>query len=389
MAGVPTYSSNPTDITSHNLSYASYVVRVILHKTNEIEKDSPSASTLAALLEREGFRSPDLFVQRIDPLAKTALILRMNRQAYRATSFLDDRLLAHTPDGFVMPHDHLVRWVQAITAPPQPIHFIFHAGHVGSTLLSRLIEEAAGVLALREPPTLRTLATVHDTLSHPNPVLSIAQLETWVAIQVRLWRRGYDDTRCVVVKATSDTARIGQTLMQVVPEAKAILLNVTAEQYVATSLSAPSLAELHGKANERAVRLSRMLGENETARSNGETAAMSWLTERLTQDRLSHPWPARTLRVDFDDFLAEPALHLKTVFYHLGLEAPAALIQDTAAHPLMLRYSKNPDRAYSIAERTQRLQQSRRDNAEEVRKGLAWLDRVARAHPRAATALAA
>jgi hypothetical protein len=256
-------------------------------------------------------------------------------------------------------------------------------------LLSRLVEEAAGVLALREPPTLRTLAAAHDALSYPNPVLSSTEFDNWVATHVRLWRRGYDNTRCVVLKATSDTARIAQTLMQVAPEAKAALLNVAAGEYVATSLSAPSPQELRSKANERAVCLSRMLCENEAVRSDGETAAMSWLTERLTQERLSHLWPARTLRVDFDDFLAEPGLHLKAVFHHLGLDAPAVLIQDAAAHPLMRRYSKNPDKAHSIGERAQRLQQSRRANAEEIRRGLAWLDRVARAHPRAAAALAA
>jgi hypothetical protein len=359
------------------------------NNNNAIEKAPPSASTLAVLMEREGFCSPDLFVQRVDPLAKTALVLRMSREAYRATSFLDDRLLPHTPDGFVMPHDHLARWVHAITAPPRPIHFIFHSGHVGSTLLSRLIEEADGVLALREPPTLRTLASAHDALSRAEPVLSSAQFDTWMATQVRLWQRGYEDTRCVIVKATSDTARIGLNLMQGAPEARALLLNLTAESYVSMALSAASLAELHAKVSERARRLAKMLGENETIDSSGEAAAMSWLTERLTQERLSHPWPARTLRVDFDDFLTDPSMHLRAVFHHFGLDAPRALIEDTAAHPLMRQYSKNPSKSYSSAERAQRLQNSRRDNAGEIRRGLAWLDRVARAHPRAATALAA
>jgi hypothetical protein len=348
-----------------------------------------SASSLAARIATEGFCSPDLFVQRVDPLAKTAVILRMSREAYRATSFLDDRLLAHTPDGFVMPHDHLVRWVQAITSAPQPIHFIFHAGHVGSTLLSRLIEETPGVLALREPPTLRTLAALHDALTHPKPTLSNTQFDAWLGTQMRLWRRGYDDTRCVIVKATSDTARIGQQVLQAAPDAKAILLNLSAESYVATALSAASLAELQRKSSERAERLSRMLGENEPVCSNGETAAMSWLAEHLTQRRLVHPWPNRTLRLDFDEFLAEPGLHLRAVFHHLALDAPAALIEHTAAHPLMQQYSKTPGKLYSTAERAQRLAHSRRDNAEEISRGLAWLDRVARAHPRVAAALAA
>lgn len=359
------------------------------HKNKTLGASDGAASTLAARIAAEGFRSPDLFVQRIDAIARTALVLRMSVDAYRATSFLDDRLLAHTPDGFIMPYDHLVRWVEAIAAPPRPVHFIFHAGHVGSTLISRLIEEARGVLALREPPTLRTLSQLHDALSRPEPPLASAQVEAWTATQVRLWRRGYDDTKAVVVKTTSDTARIGQTLMHLAPESKAILLNVSAENFLAMTLSAQSLKDLTSKAGERAVRLTRLLGKIPAATSNGEGAAMSWLAEHLTQDRLAHPWPTRTLKLDFDAFLGDPGLHLRAVFHHLDIEPPPALIRDAAAHPLMQRYSKSPDKAYSAAERSERLKHSKRDNVDEIRRGLAWIDRIAQTYPRAAEALAA
>jgi hypothetical protein len=354
------------------------------YKNKPVERSPVAAPTLAALIAREGFRSPDLFVQRVDAQAKTAMILHMSRAAYRATSFLDSRLLPR-----VMPHDHLVRWVQAITDAPRPIHFIFHAGRVGSTLVSRLIDQAEGVLGLREPPTLRTLALAYDALFHPDAALSSSQFDTRMATQLRLWRRGYDDTRCVVLKATSDTARIGHKLMEAAPESKALLLNVTASTHVAMTLSSPSLQDLQTKAGERAQRLTRMLGENEPARSIGETAALSWLAEELTQERLAHPWPTRTLRVDFDDLLTEPGMHLKAIFHHLGVEAPVELLEHAAGHPVMQQYSKNPDKAYSTAERAQRLQRSRRDHADEIRRGLTWLERVARAHPRAAAALAA
>ncbi len=62
------------------------------------------------------------------------------------------------------------------------LHFIFHAGHVGSTLLSRLLDEARGVLSLREPLPLRAIA------EHFSP----ARLE----LLLRLWERGFDGTHC-------------------------------------------------------------------------------------------------------------------------------------------------------------------------------------------------
>ena len=59
-----------------------------INKDNQLYGGIASAATLTSMMERDGFRSPDLFAQRIDPLANTALILRMSQAAYRATSFL-------------------------------------------------------------------------------------------------------------------------------------------------------------------------------------------------------------------------------------------------------------------------------------------------------------
>jgi len=61
------------------------------------------------------------------------------------------------------------------------LHFIFHAGHVGSTLLSRLLDEAEGVLSLREPLPLRTIA---ENFSEPR-----------LDLLLRLWERGFANTK--------------------------------------------------------------------------------------------------------------------------------------------------------------------------------------------------
>lgn len=356
---------------------------------NNVLGGGSGISSLSELLQRDGFRSPDLFVQRIDPIARSALILRMRPAAYRKAIFLDRRVLPLTAEGFVMPHDDLVGWTQAIADPPLPIHFIFHSGHVGSTLLSRLIDEAPGVLGLREPPPLKTLAEAHDRLGEPNPPLPDGHYERWFATQLRLWRRGYDNTRSIVVKATSDAARIGHLLLQAAPEAKAILLNVTAETYLALALSGASSVDIETKLAERTRRLTRLLGAFENPQSRGEKIALSWLAEQLTHDRLSHPWPGRMLRLDFDAFLADPSAHLDAVFHHLRIERPTSLGCDVSAHVLMRQYSKSPERVYSSADRSARLKLSRRENAAEIACGLTWLERLAGNHPRAAAALAA
>ncbi|MGE0045550.1 MAG: hypothetical protein AB7T08_07300, partial [Hyphomonadaceae bacterium] len=101
-----------------------------------------------------------LYPQRLDLSRQSLMFIRMTEAAIRSASFLDDRLLtggvAQTGGWATIP-----AVARTLTdAPPlsTPLHFIFHAGHVGSTLVSRLLDEIHGVLSLREPSPLRTLA---------------------------------------------------------------------------------------------------------------------------------------------------------------------------------------------------------------------------------------
>src|SRR3990167_10325132 len=82
------------------------------------------------------------------------LIALVSEADYRAASFLDQRLLTDRIGREWLPWDALPDLGAAAPSPD----FIFHIGHVGSTLVSRLLAEASDVLPLREPMLLRTLA---------------------------------------------------------------------------------------------------------------------------------------------------------------------------------------------------------------------------------------
>ncbi len=73
-------------------------------------------------------------------------------------------------------------------------------GMSDSTLVSRLLENAPGVLALREPLALRALAEAQDTLGAPESLVSPEQFASFVREQIILWSRGYADTRAVIVE---------------------------------------------------------------------------------------------------------------------------------------------------------------------------------------------
>ena len=199
--------------------------------------------------------TPSVYPHRYEPARARVLMIRMREADYRAASFLDDRMLTGETEGAWVPYARAAEAAAAL-AGAKPLHFIFHLGHVGSTLLSRLLDEIPGVLSLREPLPLRTLAEEPEA----------GALETFL----RLWSRGFESTRAVVLKATSSAARIAPQLLAARPPgvpgtpsingARAVYMYLAAEPYLATLLAGEnSPLDLKGHEAERTARLAAHL----------------------------------------------------------------------------------------------------------------------------------
>ncbi len=324
--------------------------------------------------------SPDAYLQKLDLIGLTGLLIRFSASAYRASSFLDDRILGSDIQGAWLPLEGIAEASRSATNA-RPLHFIFHTGHVGSTLVSRLLDETGAVLSLREPLPLRTLAEAHDVLDRPDSLLSGPQFEVILDTLLRLWARGYDATRCVVVKATSSAGRLAGRLLIDAAQSRAIYMNLRAEPYLATLLAGRnSPIDLRGHGPERIRRL-RSLSTAPLpalhALSIGELAAMSWLAESWTQRDAVRRFAGRILTVDFDVFLSGIPDSARRIFAHFGLPDDERLVSELGRSAAMTRYSKAPEYDYTPEVRAQVLRDSRGHNREEIRKGMDWLERLA------------
>lgn len=349
--------------------------------------NSPRSENLLARLAG----SPDVYVQKFDLARDAALLIEFSAQAYRTASFLDDRLLVPgTIGGWVA----LGRMIEAARTVQnvRPLHFIFHTGHVGSTLVSRLLDEINGVLPLREPLPLRLLAEAHDVLGRPDSLMSGARFEALFDAVLRLAARGYGDTTHVVMKATSTAERLGPMLLARRPEARAICLNLRAEPYLATLLAGEnSPVDLRGHGPERMRRLQKF-GVATAAfhqLSLGEQAAMSWLTETWSQAETAKAGGQRVVMVDFERVLGDVAGEMARIVRHFGIACGADVLSAMAQSSVLTRYAKAPEHPYSPALRAQVLASSRARHADEIRKGLAWLETVARSNAGAAAVIQA
>jgi hypothetical protein len=334
--------------------------------------------------------SPDVCPQKLDLVRDCLLLIQFGEDAYRAASFLDDRILGPATRGAWLPIDRVAAAARP-AGDPRPLHFIFHTGHVGSTLLSRLLDETGIVLSLREPLPLRTLAEAHDVLHEPESLLAQARFDLLLDTLMQLWRRGYATTRSVVVKATSSAGRVAPLMLDRFRDIRAIYLNQHAEPALATLLAGQnSPVDLRGHGPERMRRLAARIGSAPAplhTLSPGELAAMSWLAESLTRRDTLDRFPGRVIAVDFEAFLADVAASMQRILVQFDLPADAAQVARIAASPMLARYSKAPEHTYGPAVRAQVLDAARRDHRAEIARGLSWLDRLARSEDAVARVL--
>ncbi|HEY0413464.1 MAG TPA: hypothetical protein VGD66_10005 [Allosphingosinicella sp.] len=333
-----------------------------------------------------GSASPRWFPHGYDAASDSVLLVEKSEADYRAASFLDDRSLAPgTPR-------HVVPWSQVEGAVPREarrdLHYIFHIGHVGSTLISRLLGELPEVLALREPVILRDFA---DRLAERGATEALWPADTVAArldALTALLSRTFRAEQRAIAKATSF---VSEHAAELVPAgSKALLLHASPERYAANILAGPnSRQEIAATAEARLERLHRRVGERRwdvAGMSEGERIGMVWASEMgsLVQaaERLG---PDAALRLDFDAFLAAPAAGLAGLAGFFGLDAAAAA--SLASHPLMGRYSKAPEYEYGPELREALLAQAGREHGAELAEALRWIEAAARDCPHVARAL--
>jgi hypothetical protein len=245
-----------------------------------------------------------------------------------------------------------------------------------------LLDETGAILSLREPLPLRTLAEAHDALGQADSLVTDTQFDLTLAMLMRLWGRGYQGTRRIVLKATSSAGRLAAPILARSVGSRAIYLNVQAEPYLATLLAGQNSAiDLRGHGPERMRRLRSRIAAPLTPLSNlsiGELAAMSWLTESWTQRDTLKRFAGRVIALDFDQFLSTVADSMGRILMHFELPVDVRFLSEVARSPVLARYSKAPEYAYTPDVRAELLRDSRRINSEEIRKGMGWLERLAR-----------
>jgi hypothetical protein len=315
-------------------------------------------------------RDATWLAQALDPAEGMVRLVAMDRESYRAASFLDERLLQTPVDAQIVP------WtvVEAAIAGElrSDARWIFHIGHVGSTLVSRLLGELDNVLAVREPRLLRDLA-----------LTPVEIRRRYVVTVPKLMSRTFAEAEIACVKATSFTSEIAPELVP--PGERALFMFATPLNYVASILAGEnSVKELRILAGKRAQRLNGR-GTYLPAQNDAGLAAAAWAAEMTALEAAAEAMSDRKIAwADFDAMLGDMEARLQRIAAFLGFDGNVRAI---ASSPLMGRYSKAPDYEYSPALRRDLIAETAAQHARDIEGALAMLDAAAEKSPLLARAM--
>jgi hypothetical protein len=312
-------------------------------------------------------------VQALDPGSAMTRLVRMDGETYRAASFLDDRMLAEPRETAVLP------WADVAAAAQRNAwtnaRWIFHIGHVGSTLVSRLLGELPGVLSIREPRILRDIVA-----------LSAEQRGAFTGPLQALLSRTFAPTQFALVKATSFVSEIAAELVG--SGQRALFMFATPQAYIASILAGEnSVKELAALAPSRAERVAGRATLPQPTNA-AEAAAAAWACEMTGLEAAAESVTDRHVQwLDFDLFLQDVPLQLAHVAVFFGFETEAQKIGAIANGPLMRRYSKALEYDYSPSLRRDLIAGAEAANRNDIDRALAMLQSASETSPLLARAL--
>jgi hypothetical protein len=316
---------------------------------------------LTSLIENLG-SDRCVYAHQINLLNDTVLLVQLTETDLTEHSFLDERIFRPDMKFEWVPWDQFE--AQTASLPGEPPSYIFHIGHCGSTLLSRLLAAATGTSALREPLPLRTFAI--DCADGNAGMLGDEALGRRLRSFERVWAPA-------TIKATSICSNV---IDRVSADAPVVFLYQQAETHLAVILAGENaLQDLRGFGQNRYRRLVAFAPDLPplASLSIGELAAMTWLAEISSGNK--GVTGREVLKLDFDAFLQQPEECLANVCKALDLSATAESCTAAVAGPIMRTYSKAPEHAYGPKLRDEVIADSRQRNAAEISKGMQLIDR--------------
>lgn len=329
-------------------------------------------------------KTQTLFVQDINWNEGWAQVIETDQHFFHNAMFLDKRVLK---EGRYSTKIHLKelnvlirqQWDRKIL----PCHFIFHLGHAGSTLISRLLDECPGVFGMREPVVIRPIAITKNLVAVGKLKRDEETMQRNLHVLYLLLTRRFNPGQTMVMKTTSICANLAPDLLGFHPENRGLVLSVTCEVNLANQMDKEKLYDIQGFSLHRQCALQKREPGIEidlNKMSRAELIALNWMGEVLElHDLITGSMKNRVLAINFDDFLKDKATNIKRILTHFSLPHDMDLVEKLCNSQVFQSYAKKPDFEYTVENRASILTESRIINHRQIKEGLdlikGWIER--------------
>lgn len=295
------------------------------------------ARHLLESLERpfDDARRPFWHPDRFDFAARQLRFVRMDRDAFRRSTFLDHRTVRPDDRSVTMELDVLAQMARTLNGHAATVHFIFHHAFCGSTLLTRCLDQVAACLPLREPFVLHQLAT------QPEGVVN-----AFLPITVGLLSRPFAAKQVSVIKPSDYLSARMLDLLAARAGAKAVFLHTDLPDFVAQILKLEDRRSwIRTRLHPDFRRFAASLGVRTSGLSDGEAAAAAWFAQRYNYFlNCERPGGTNLRSLDFRQLLRDPLGVIEELARWFAIPLSP---EDLAALPgIMTRNAKKPTAQY-------------------------------------------
>ncbi|CAN5308402.1 hypothetical protein BH24PSE2_BH24PSE2_10870 [soil metagenome] len=322
------------------------------------------------------FDNPALYPLDLDLAHGRIRFMHLTETCYDESPFLDVRLRRPGGGEFELELARLVELYGRVRPPRRPMFWLFHIGHCGSTLLSRMLGSLGGVLVVREPPPLLELARRRP----PRQLKNATRWRDSFVLILSLLSRTFDRQDIALVKPNSHANSLIGHMLDWHPDTRALMLYIGLEPWLATMLRTHTRPEIQHAVDRYRMADFRLLTdvEEHLELDDARRAALIWLVQMYEMTQAAAVYPYRVRIMNFDRILEDTRAALAHLAGFLGLPTDGTRV--SLALDLSTRHAKFVDEPYDVRSRQHMLDEARREFAQEIRDGLAWAQQACERH---------
>lgn len=317
---------------------------------------------------------PAWFPHRYDAVDDKVHLIRADRAALRAATFLTDEFLSEASVPVVVGRTAAITQIDEIHSP----HFIFHSAYCCSTLLANALDIERVSFALKEPTILNDISGWRRRGGQPAPVLEA--LKSALSLLSRPMSPGEQ----MIIKPSNVINALAPALMAASPGSHAVLLYTPLKNYLASIAKKGMwgrlwVRELFVKLGKDGMTDYGFTPEEIMQQTDLQIAAIGWLAQhRLFAAIVERFGQERVKTLQSEKLLADPLQTMAALAGHFQLSADDAALQSTIYAGVFARNAKT-GADFGATARLAEHESSSAMHREEIEKVSVWATAVAKA----------